>query len=237
MDTNSPSMGALSSGRLPEPLPDSPLPILRSWFDEACEAKNQPNPNAMTLATIDPDGRPSARIVLCKHLHDHLGCAVFFTNLQSRKGQAVTANPRVSLILHWDHADRQVRLEGPTTPSPESESDAYFASRRWESRVGAWASDQSRPIASRQALLDKLDGVVDRFGVDTEGAARGEAVEIPRPPHWGGTRVWFERVELWCGSASRVHDRAEWTRVLKPAEVEGVSGYAGGSWSSTRVQP
>ncbi|MFK7883740.1 MAG: pyridoxamine 5'-phosphate oxidase [Phycisphaerales bacterium] len=230
-------MGALTSGRLPEPLPGSPLTILRSWFDEARESKHQPNPNAMTLATIDPDGKPSARIVLCKHLHVHLGCAVFFTNLDSRKGRAVTANPRVALILHWDHTDRQVRLEGPVSRSPEPESDAYFASRRWESRVGAWASEQSRPIGSRSELLGKLDAVVERFGVDTDAAGRGEPVEIPRPPRWGGTRVWFERVELWCGSASRVHDRAEWTRELTPAEIEGVPGYAGGPWSSTRVQP
>lgn len=237
MDIYAPSLGALESGGLPEPLPESPLAIFRQWFDEAQAAKDQPNPNAMTLATIDPDGRPSARIVLCKHFYEDPGCIVFFTNMQGRKGQAVQANPRAALVFHWDHADRQIRVEGPTTPSPEHESDAYFASRRWESRVGAWASDQSRPIESRGALLAKVDDVVDRFHVDVPAAERGEPVDIPRPPHWGGTRVWFERIELWCGSSSRVHDRAEWTRDLTPATVDGVPGYTAGPWSSTRIQP
>lgn len=240
MDIYSTSMGALEAGSLPEPLPASPIALFHSWFDQAQHAKDQPNPNAMTLATIDPDGRPSARIVLCKHLHtDQAGreCVVFFTNLHGRKGRAIKANPRVSLVFHWDHTDRQVRVEGPVSASPEAESDAYFNSRRWESRVGAWASDQSEPIESRKALLSKVESVVERYDVDIEAAERREPVHIPRPPYWGGTRVWFERVELWCGATGRVHDRAEWTRDLTPATVDGVPGYTGGPWSSTRVQP
>lgn len=237
MDIYATSMGALTDAGLPQPLPESPIAIFKSWFDQSQASKDQPNPNAMTLATIDPDGKPSARIVLCKHLHTAQECVVFFTNLNGRKGRAIRANPRVSLVFHWDHSDRQVRVEGPVTASPEPESDAYFDSRRWESRVGAWASDQSEPIGSRDELLKKVESVVEQYDVDIEAAERREPVPIPRPPYWGGTRVWFERVELWCGATGRVHDRAEWTRELMPAEVDGVPGYTGGPWTSTRVQP
>jgi len=237
MDIYGTSMGELVQGGLPDQLPESPIALFKAWFDQAQSAKDQPNPNAMTIATIDPDGRPSARIVLCKAIHDDPGCLVFHTNYRGRKGKALQANPRVSLVFHWDHEERQVRIEGPATRSPEAESDAYFAGRRWESRVGAWASDQSEPIGSRQALIDKLKAVLEEYDVDVEAAERGEPVHIPRPAHWGGQRVWFERVELWCGAAGRVHDRAEWTRELTSAEIDGAPGYTGGPWSSTRVQP
>jgi pyridoxamine 5'-phosphate oxidase len=204
--------------------------MVARWLEAATAQKVQPNPNAMTLATIDPDGRPSARIVLAKGVDVAGGTVTFHTNRLSRKGAALTANPRAALVFHWDALDRQVRIEGPVTLASDAESDAYFATRRAASRIGAWASDQSQPIASRDALLEKVVEAVTRFGVDFENP---EAVRIPRPPHWGGYRVWAEWVELWIGSEVRVHDRARWVRTLTPRG----DGFAAGAWTSTRLQP
>ncbi len=228
------ALGELGQGEsLPDHLPKSPLALFRAWFDDAHRRRWQPNPNAMTLATIDPDGRPSARVVLCKHLHEDLGCLVFFTNYDGRKGRALRANPHAAAVFHWDDVDRQIRVEGPVTLSPPAESDDYFHSRRWESRLGAWASDQSEPIASREALLNKVRHTAKDLGVDLAAAVSGQPIEIDRPPNWGGFRLWFESVELWCNGVGRVHDRARWTRTL----TQSGDTYTGGPWSATRLQP
>ena len=226
---------AYSSEMLPDPLPGEPFGLFGAWFDEAREREIQPNPNAMTLATVDPDGRPSARIVLCKAIHPDPGRVVFYTNYNGRKGRALEANPYASLVFHWDPLDRQVRIQGPVTRSPAEESDAYFRSRRWESRLGAWASDQSEPIESREALLEQVAERAIELGIDMTKVVDGggENLEIPRPAHWGGYRVWAERVELWCAGTGRVHDRAEWTRELTLAD----DGFTADPWSATRLQP
>lgn len=232
--THHATIGHLGEGEsLPDHLPKSPVPLFHAWFDDAHRRRVQPNPNAMTLATVDPDGRPSARIVLCKSIHEDPGFLVFYTNYEGRKGRALAANPRAAVVFHWDDLDRQVRVEGPVTRSPADESDDYFQSRRWESRVGAWASAQSEPIASRDALIAKVRRTAGELGVDLAGAVAGQPVEVARPPNWGGYRLWFERVELWCSGIGRVHDRAAWTRTLTPAG----EGFKGGPWSSTRLQP
>lgn len=215
---------------LPTPLPDSPMPLVAQWLEAATTRQVQPNPNAMTLATIDPDGRPSARVVLAKNLDVGLGTVTFHTNRLSRKGRALTAHPRAALVFHWDALDRQIRIEGPVTFATDAESDAYFATRRTASRIGAWASDQSQPIASREALLKKVSDAVAKFGVDLDDP---EAIQIPRPPHWGGYRVWAESVELWIGSPVRIHDRARWDRTLTP---EG-NGFQASTWRAMRLQP
>lgn len=223
---------------LPDPLPASPLPIFRAWFDEAAETRNVPNPNAFTLATADPDGSPHARIVLCKALHEAPGFLVFYTNYQGNKGRQLAANPRAAATFHWDHHQRQVRVEGPVVRSPAEESDAYFASRHWTKRIGAWASDQSRPIGSHDELIAKVGEAIDRLGIDLAALAAieegGPDVTIPRPPHWGGFRLWAERVELWCGGQGRIHDRAVWTRELHPDPGQ---GFTAGAWSAERLQP
>lgn len=211
------------------------MPIVASWLAEATARGDQPNPNAMTLATIDADGTPSARVVLCKGLEPGPGYVVFYTNYEGRKGRALTANARASVVFHWDHQDRQVRIEGRVTRSPASESDAYFATRPWESKIGAWASAQSEPIASRAALLERVERTMARFGLEARTLQAGDrSVRVPRPAHWGGWRLWAARVELWVGGPGRVHDRAAWTRTLTG---EGDEGYAGGAWSSTRLSP
>ena len=212
---------------LPDPLPNEPLRLLRAWFDSARQEKAQPNPDAMALATIDADGRPSARIVLCKRIDD-AGYLVFFTNYRSRKGRALAANPRAAAVFHWDSLDKQARIEGVAVPSPDDESDAYFVSRPFEARLGAWASQQSDPIASRAALIEQIARTASRLGVS------GEASEVPRPPHWGGYRLWADRVELWSAGPGRLHDRAVWARGLAPA---GPNTFAAGPWSAIRLQP
>jgi len=215
--------------RLPDDLPHDPMPLLERWLREAIEQKVQPNPDAMSLATADKDGAPSARIVLCKKFVADPGYLVFFTNRESRKGLALEARPRAAANFFWDALDRQAIVEGPVTLSPDEESDAYFASRPLESRLAAWASEQSRPIQSRRAMVEKTREAWTRFGV-REG---DEEAEIPRPPFWGGFRIWAERVQLWVSGPGRLHDRAVWTRGLRPAGA----GFDCEAWRSTRLQP
>jgi pyridoxamine 5'-phosphate oxidase len=215
---------------LPEPLPTDPMPLFHEWFREAVARRTQPNPDAMVVATAASNGDPSARVLLCKRVVVDAGYIVFFTNYQSRKGHELAARPRAAAVFHWDALHRQVRIEGPIVRSPASESDEYFASRALDSRVAAWASAQSEPLASREALLQRVREVATRFGI-APGAISGT---VPRPPHWGGQRLWAERIELWAEGANRVHDRAAWTRQLQPA---GEHAFTGGPWRSTRLNP
>jgi pyridoxamine 5'-phosphate oxidase len=219
---------------LPEPLPADPMPLFKAWFDAAVAAKKQANPNCMYLATATADGEPSVRTVLCKGIDAAGGSLEFYTNYTSRKAGELEATSRAAVLFHWDDADRQVRIEGPVVRVTAAESDAYFATRHWQSRLGAWASDQSRPIASRADLLAKVGrAVAQHLGASALGILAGRDVVIPRPPHWGGYRVFAERVELWQGGTGRVHDRAEWRRALTASGA----GFAGGAWAATRLQP
>lgn len=213
----------LRKGFLPSNLPSDPMPLVADWLTQAREHKVQPNPDSMVVATSTPDGQPSARVVLCKKLVPDPGYAVFFTNYQSRKGAELAANPRVAAVLHWDTYARQVRLEGRVVLSPDAESDEYFASRALDSRIGAWASLQSQVLDSRTTLLKRVASEAARFGT-----------HVPRPPHWGGYRLWPDTVELWMEGPFRVHDRARWTRQLEPA---GSDGFSAGPWLATRLYP
>jgi pyridoxamine 5'-phosphate oxidase len=211
---------------LPEPLPEDPFPLFRAWFDEAVHSTSTPNPNAMCVATADSSGRPSARIVLCKLMDLERGYVVFFTNYESRKGRELGENAFAEAVFHWDAQGRQVRLSGPVLRSPAAESDEYFQSRPRESRIGAWASCQSQPVASRADLIGRFEAAASRFG---EG-------EVLRPPHWGGNRLWPERMELWVSGDARIHDRAVWTReVTSPGGND--EPVVTGPWSATRLQP
>jgi len=215
--------------RLPANLPENPMLWLQAWLNHARQEKVQPNPNAMTLATTDLNGRPSARIVLAKDLDVERGFVVFFTNYRSSKGRQIEANPLVSLVFHWDTLGRQARIEGIALRTPEDVSDAYFASRDIGSQLGAWASDQSQPIGSREALQEQLERRIAEFAGND-----GQVKPVPRPPHWGGYRVLASAVELWIEGANRVHERARWERSL---EVGGDSTFTAGAWSGTRLQP
>ena len=181
-----------------ENLPSDPVRWLKEWLTEA-EHIDLPNPGAMTLCTVDPDGRPSARTVLLKGL-DERG-AVFYTNRLSRKGRALEAHSQAALVFHWDLLLRQVVIEGQVTTVSEEESDAYFATRPRASRLSAWASQQSEPVASRTALDAAAEEMDRRF----------EGQEVPRPPHWGGYRVSLQRIEFWEGRPFRMHDRIVYT--------------------------
>jgi pyridoxamine 5'-phosphate oxidase len=148
---------------LPEPLPAEPLALAASWLAEATARGTQPNPNAMVLATTNAAGQPSARVVLCKQIEPDPGYLSFYTNYHSRKGYELESNPRAAIVMHWDALRRQLRVEGRAVQVSALESDAYFAPRNWRSRLGAWASQQSEPIASRGALLRNVAKVELRF--------------------------------------------------------------------------
>jgi len=222
--------------RLADPLPAEPLATAAAWLAEAWRLRAQPNPNSMALATSTADGRPSARIVLCKEIVARPGYVVFYTNYRSRKGRELAENPRAAAILHFDVLQCQVRVEGLIERSPAPESDAYFASRALQSRIGAWASAQSEPIESRERLRAAVTETAQRLGVDPRAAAEGAAaeVQVPRPSHWGGYRLWAEAVELWVEGAARIHDRARWTRKLNRLPDGRMEA---GAWSVTRLQP
>jgi pyridoxamine 5'-phosphate oxidase len=175
-----------------------PLTQLSKWLDEAIAAQ-VPEPNAMTLATVGPDNRPSSRIVLIKGL-DARG-VVWYTNYESRKGRELAVNPHAALQFHWVELERVVRLEGVVEKVSAQESDTYFASRPLDSRIGAWASPQSQEISSRTVLVANAA----KFGAQY-------ALNPPRPPHWGGYRLLVDRAEFWQGRASRLHDRITYMR-------------------------
>jgi pyridoxamine 5'-phosphate oxidase len=222
---------------LPDPLPGNPLIITAQWLAQAQADAAQPNPNAMVLATVDGRGYPSARVVLCKDINTQPGFIVFYTNYRSRKGRELEANRRAAAVFHWDHRHRQVRVEGDVEPLSDAENEAYFRSRPWQSRLGAWASEQSQPVESRQALERGVAAMARRFGIPYEGPGTAEpegvTVEVPRPPHWGGYRLIADAVELWVEGEFRIHDRARWTRALPDRRGAGSDT----PWSVTRLQP
>jgi pyridoxamine 5'-phosphate oxidase len=183
-------------------MPADPHSLFRDWFAEA--RLSEPNDaNAMALATADADGRPSARMVLLKG-HDAHGF-VFYTNLDSRKGGELAANPHAALLFHWKSLRRQVRIEGDVEPVTAAEADAYFATRSRDSQLGAWASEQSRPLASRAVFESRYE----------EMAARFEGGDVPRPPRWSGFRLVPERIEFWTDRAHRLHERRLFKRAAE----------------------
>ena len=171
-----------------------PFPLFDEWFAEA-RASETNDPEAMALATADAGGRPSVRMVLLKgHGPDGF---LFYTNEQSAKGEQLAANPCAALLFHWKSLRRQVRVEGTVDRVSDAQADAYFASRARDSQLGAWASDQSRPLDRRETFEHRFEEVARRFA----------GQEIPRPPHWGGYRVTPERIEFWSDRPHRLHER------------------------------
>jgi pyridoxamine 5'-phosphate oxidase len=191
-----------------------PNPVIqfKIWFDQALAAKLT-EPNAMTIATTTLDGKPSARMVLLKDF-DHRGF-VFFTNYNSRKGQELAANPQAALVFWWAELERQVRILGTVEQISPAESDGYFEVRPPNSRLGAWASNQSEVIPNREFLERRLQEFQDQYANQ----------EVPRPPHWGGLRVIPTEIEFWQGRSSRLHDRLLYSRLDD------------GGWKIARLSP
>jgi pyridoxamine 5'-phosphate oxidase len=194
-----------------ESFPSEPLPIVRRWLEEA-ETSGIRLANAISLATADADGRPSIRHVLLRSIDDR--GFVFYTNHGSRKGRELEENPRAAFSMYWRELDRQVSVTGDVERVSDEESDAYFATRPREARLGAWASRQSTELASREQLLQRY----------AEFDARYPGDDIPRPPFWGGYRIVPTAVELWQGRLHRLHDRFRYQR-------------EGGGWSLRRLAP
>jgi pyridoxamine 5'-phosphate oxidase len=188
-----------------------PIALFQRWFGEALKA--EPNDaNAMTLATVDAEGMPDARMVLLKGADD--AGFTFFTNLGSAKGRELAANPKAALVFHWKSLRRQVRVRGDVTPVSPEESDAYFATRARSSQIGAWASDQSRELPDRLAFERRIAEMGLKFGL---GA-------VPRPPHWGGYRLAPRTIEFWRDRPFRLHERLVFDR-------------ATGGWTIRRLYP
>jgi pyridoxamine 5'-phosphate oxidase len=229
-------MKHLLTETLSDPLPANPLEVAAEWLAQARIDAAQPNPNAMVLATVDGSGQPSARVVLCKEIAPQAGHIVFYTNYQSRKGRDLKANPRAAVVFYWDHRHRQVRAEGRVEPLADIENDAYFQSRPWQSRIGAWASQQSEPVQSRAVLAEKLAAAARRFGIPYGGPGTQESadapIDVPRPSYWGGFRLHADAMELWVEGEYRIHERARWTRVHNSMQNP-----APPVWNVTRLQP
>src|ERR1700730_8069507 len=185
---------------LPDPLLANPLQLAADSLTHARADAAQPNPNSMVLATVDGRGQPSARVVLCKDIAAEAGFITFYTNYLSRKGRELEVNPRAAIVFHWDHRHRQVRAEGGGERLPTAESDAYFSSRPWQSRLGAWASRQSEPVESRDALRAAVADAARAFGLPYGGPGSEEpecvTADIARPGTWGGYRLDVGGVQL-----------------------------------------
>jgi len=182
-------------------LPDDPLELFHDWL-AAAEAAGEPEPNAMALATVSPDGQPRVRYVLLKYVQD--GGFVFFTNYASLKGLDLAATPRAALVFWWPQLERQIRIEGTVERLSEAASDAYFSERPRGSQLGAWSSQQSAPVRDRNELSD----------AQAANEAKFAGQPVPRPAGWGGYLVSPERIEFWQGREDRLHDRFEYSRVV-----------------------
>ena len=189
-----------------------PFSLARSWLAEA-EATELNDPNAIALSTVDASGLPNARIVLLKTIEDD--AFVFYTNYTSAKGRELEQAKKAAFVMHWKSLGRQIRVRGHVTRQTDAVSDAYYQSRDLRSRLGAWASQQSQPLVSRDVLIKSVEDSAAEYG-DTP----------PRPPHWGGYRVVPVEVEFWADGASRLHDRFKWLRASKTD-----------SWDIQRLNP
>ncbi|WP_092778553.1 pyridoxamine 5'-phosphate oxidase [Jannaschia pohangensis] len=192
---------------------NDPIAIAQRWLSEA-EKTEPEDPNAIALATVDADGLPNVRMVLLKEIE--ADAFVFYTNFEGKKGQELAAHPRAAFVMHWKSLRRQVRVRGPVERVEDAQADAYYASRSLQSRLGAWASDQSRPLESRASLMAKVAKVTATKGTSPA-----------RPPFWGGFRIRPVEIELWADGPFRLHDRFRFVRGTDSQ----------GGWTAARLNP
>lgn len=222
-------MCAAHVSTLPTPAPEDPLPLVEQWVDEAARAGLR-NHDAMALATVAANGQPSVRMVLMRGLSVKDGFAVFYTHYGSRKARELEHNGRAAGVIYWETLCRQVRFEGRVVRSPAAESDRYFASRAFGSQLNAWTSEQSAPLADAGDLQRRAESRTREL---SPGRSPGTG-KLPRPPYWGGYRLWFHAVELWVEGVDRFHQRLRYERLLTP--LDEVS-FSAGAWRSERLQP
>ncbi|HUS54626.1 MAG TPA: pyridoxamine 5'-phosphate oxidase [Thermohalobaculum sp.] len=196
---------------------EDPYALARAWLAEA-EAREPEDANAVALATADAQGMPNVRMVLLKEIEESQvrGGFVFYTNFESAKGAELKANAKAAMVFHWKSLHRQVRLRGVVELVPPKQADAYYASRAYQSRIGAWASRQSRPLANRRTLMAEVAKLAAKY-----------PLKPPRPEHWGGYRIRPTEIEFWANGDFRLHDRFRWTR-MKPDST---------SWTVQRLSP
>jgi len=200
-----------NDGLTDQDLKDEPVDLFRKWIDEAVKSE-VPEPNAMALATVTEGGTPNVRMVLLKGIDDT--SAIFYTNYKSRKGEELTAHPFAACTIWWAELERQIRFSGRVEKVSESESERYFHSRPRDSQVGAWASEQSRPIADREELVARFKEIEQKFN--------GE--KIPKPEYWGGYKIFYNTIEFWQGRPGRLHDRILYQ-------------HSAGKWNRQRLAP
>lgn len=192
-------------------IPENPVDFLRKWIDEAISAEVM-EPNAISLATVSPDGFPNTRFVLLKGIDEH--SVYFFTNYKSQKGLELQKTPKAAVAIWWPELERQIRFRGGVVKTSREKSENYFHSRPKESRIGAWVSNQSSPVESREKLQEKYNRIEKRFADK----------EIPKPEHWGGFKITIQEIEFWQGRTGRLHDRIKCTKIND-------------HWNKERLQP
>ena len=211
----------------------NPVLVLKEWLHEARQSKIQPNPNTMSISTVDSMSCPNSRMVLCKEINEDLGYLVFYTNYNSEKSKEIESHNNCSALFLWDPLVYQVRVRGKLIKSPNHESDNYFSTRKVGSQLSAWASNQSDEVENRESLDDQFQKIMKRFNIQDEDLDSTE-IEIPRPDFWGGYRIWINEIELWLNQSERFHDRLSFKRDL----VKTSSGFnAENNWVVKRLQP
>lgn len=196
---------------------DDPYALAQEWLAEARKTEPQ-DANAVALSTVDSNGLPNARMVLLKEIETGQtdGGFVFYTNFESAKGHELDGASKAAMVFHWKSLDRQLRLRGPVERVSDQQADAYYHSRAYQSRIGAWASKQSRPLSSRRSLMAQVAKLAAKYPLNP-----------PRPPHWGGFRIRPIEIEFWCDGDFRLHDRFRWTRMKPDTDA----------WSVQRLNP
>ena len=210
----------------------NPLDTLDDWMNEVRESNTQPNPNCMSIATVDSNGSPNSRMVLCKELDTHKGYLTFYTHYYSIKSEELKNNAKCSALFHWDKFGLQARLKGFVKRCSDSKNDDYFSSRDIGSQIAAWTSDQSKEIESLGKMKDSYQEIMNKFQINDLEEAK--EIKVPRPDFWGGYDMWIEEIELWKNQKNRFHDRLKFKRKIT---IENGKIDAEMNWNSVRIQP